>query len=383
MTPLLAATLLLWHPGSSSWQTLWVERWAFLWGFGLIFFIGRLPWKKFYSLWALYFVCLALRSAIEIPGGVPPSLVAPLHEAALSTLLAGLGLLALHSFPVRKWLKAAGVAQAILILFSPAPHFQVLGLSNPSLAGTFVALTLFEGYWVWLALLAVFTVGRHLPWAVLGVAWLWMQHERHDHRFWFLSMLLPATVFGCLTFPLNGRGPIWSAALQFFRRQVWDRQMFGLGAGSASVYLPAIQLDPEKAAPQTLSLWLHNDWFQIIFEWGYVGLFLAVAIFVLLFLKAQKRNEAVLLGYAVAMVGNPVLHFPLTALVLWAVIQEEAFDQIQDGNSAGPIGQDDGVYGGMRRLRGRTFRYCASVRDFCGQRWRTDERLPKTHEFHG
>lgn len=77
-------------------------------------------------------------------------------------------------------LRLAGLAQALMILgawLQGHADIQVFPLSNPSMAGTFVALTLFDAPFLPLLIgaLAVVATTRHVPLVVLGVAWGWHQ----------------------------------------------------------------------------------------------------------------------------------------------------------------------------------------------------------------
>lgn len=71
------------------------------------------------------------------------------------------------------------VVQAVAILYSwkTAP-LEVPLLRNPSLAGTFVALTLFESPWLFLAAPAVAFTTRHIPIVVLLLCVGWRYAQR-------------------------------------------------------------------------------------------------------------------------------------------------------------------------------------------------------------
>lgn len=81
---------------------------------------------------------------------------------------------------MRTILKALGVVQALLILWAGPTALQVPLMRNPSLAGTFVALTLFGSYWAIPVSIVLALSGRHIPLIVFitcqGV-WLYAQRE--------------------------------------------------------------------------------------------------------------------------------------------------------------------------------------------------------------
>lgn len=76
-----------------------------------------------------------------------------------------------------KWpLRTLGIAQALCILWAyheGHASIQVPLMRNPSLAGTFVALTLFEFPLSYLGALSVGLTTRHIPIAVFVLTWGW------------------------------------------------------------------------------------------------------------------------------------------------------------------------------------------------------------------
>ncbi len=69
-------------------------------------------------------------------------------------------------------LRYLGTLQALCILLAAHPSQQVPLMRNPSLAGTFVALTLFSWPGVLVGLPAVLATTRHMPSIVLAVCGL-------------------------------------------------------------------------------------------------------------------------------------------------------------------------------------------------------------------
>lgn len=67
-----------------------------------------------------------------------------------------------------------GALQALAILWGwKHASLEVPGLRNPSLAGTFVALSLFEFPWLWLGAPAVILTTRHIPIITLAICSTW------------------------------------------------------------------------------------------------------------------------------------------------------------------------------------------------------------------
>lgn len=148
---------------------------------------------------------------------------------------------------------------------------------------------------------------------------------------------------------LNGRGPLWQLAWKFFHAQPWQVQTLGLGWGSWKTKGTALQF--AAGVPSELFFNLHNDWGQILFEFGWAGLALAVCLYLKVLLEASTRNQAILVGFGAAMVGNPVLHFVPTLLVVSTVFIEEVYAAIQRIPKPRPPGADDRVYGGGQKWK--------------------------------
>lgn len=89
----------------------------------------------------------------------------------------------------------------------------------------------------------------------------------------------------------NGRYSIWTMSMKFFWNET--NPWFGAGLGSYFFWGPQIQMHEQQISgpmPQHMDifLWMHNDWAQLVFELGFVGL----GIFVLMVLFMGEKAWA-------------------------------------------------------------------------------------------
>lgn len=105
----------------------------------------------------------------------------------------------------------------------------------------------------------------------------------------------------------NGRLYYWTRALDFIKdRSLW---LMGAGGGSYAVYSPAQELVSQNR--DEVFIWSHNDWVQIFFELGLVGLSLSVILAFDLVKKiwfAKPEYIASLLLFFVQMCFQMPLH---------------------------------------------------------------------------
>ncbi len=98
----------------------------------------------------------------------------------------------------------------------------------------------------------------------------------------------------------NGRLEAWGIAWHGFLAHPW----LGHGAGSAQLLVPMAQA---KTSPGFF-IAVHNDWLQLAYEHGAVGLLLALSLYGLVLSRAPKRLLPSLVAYGVVMLANFPLH---------------------------------------------------------------------------
>ncbi len=329
--------ILVWSPNQDTWQALVIERWHLLY-FGIsayaIWFLPR--WKKCWMPSILVYTALM--------GGISAT-YPPFHagsERELTPYLqafSGEFLLALASFllflvvplyiaTTRTILQVLGLVTLVAVFVTAVfahPTLQVLFFSNPSMAGVFLALTLFDASLLTriLVTLAIVLLGALTPALVWFAVNFWQSKKR---AMWvFLGAALSPLYFLLPKGSDNGRFQLWGWMTEWFSQQSIAHILFGMGPGTTWVWLPVVeQSHGVDLSSGPVFSWLHNDWLQIVLEFGAIGLLLGTFVFYKFFACASKKNQAVLVGFAVAMMTNFPMHWPLHMLVLWAVIREEA-----------------------------------------------------------
>jgi hypothetical protein len=345
MIALLLVALICWRPENSSWQAMWTEKWGLVVGAFLLLGLQRLPWRRWiYGLTLGYFVVMALLSAYL--GGyrtdIPKEMVSVLRQASLEQLLA-LGAFAVavsrvecldppmfrwpvSSWSIRKW---TALLVAILIAASPHPSIEVLALHNPSMAATFVVLASSCTPWALVAVLMTksWAAGGSL---LLGLAW------RHRDNWRIMAAIevvarIAVVVVIRKGFPDHGRLRFAADFFEIWQSAGWRAVVFGLGPGTTRVYLP---LASAILHPANTSVWLHNDWLQWAGELGLVGGSLAAWSAILLWRDTSEEDRPLFLAYAASMLMNFPTHWPLTALVGWALVARNALEarQVIDEN---------------------------------------------------
>lgn len=154
---------------------------------------------------------------------------------------------------------------------------------------------------------------------------------------------------GDLLLNTSGRGRVWQIAMEFWNLKV--NKLFGAGIGTFQMYGQGLQIndsikqclisnnllgidlgtdafnkamqasEPLRACldKTTISgfVWLHNDWLQVLFEGGIIGLVISATVFAVAIYKARQFPAvfASLLTYGVlAFIQMPTKHFVYTCL---------------------------------------------------------------------
>lgn len=111
----------------------------------------------------------------------------------------------------------------------------------------------------------------------------------------------------------NGRTYIWRGSLKYW----WTNfnPLLGSGTGTFELFGPHLQ-SQGGALPTTFFIWMHNDWIQILFEQGAIGLALALVVYFWA-LKETWRSQctfACLVGYGMIMCTQMPLRYAPSAL---------------------------------------------------------------------
>lgn len=110
----------------------------------------------------------------------------------------------------------------------------------------------------------------------------------------------------------NGRFEIWRATLSWWMQHA--NHWTGAGLGSYFIIGPGIQIAILHQNTAHL-LWMHNDWLQVLFEQGAIGLALAITVFGRALARSIKRDRpwltSSLSAFGVTMLGNFPMHVPV------------------------------------------------------------------------
>lgn len=257
--------------------------------------------------------------------------------AALSLLLLGVPMLLArrnhlravgHGLTLVCVLNAVAIIAQYLTGWVAVPGGQGGLFANPSMSGVYLAVTypLLVGtlartplayaiaalpVWALFLTHASMPIGAAAISAVVGCLSL-----RRGSAILPVACALPAAAWvlqGAEMLSTTGRADAWRVAAQY-----WDQHansVYGLGAGVTAVMMPYIQ---EQANWTPTIFWnLHNDWLQILFEQGALGLVSVALLFSFTLARAWNRPAlaASVAGYGAAALGNFPLHMPVHALL--------------------------------------------------------------------
>lgn len=151
------------------------------------------------------------------------------------------------------------------------------------------------------------------------------------HRKWIWTMIPLAGLLSAIGFYMqgkflidsSGRVHIWTLAWDYWKNFI--NHWFGVGAGTSFLLVMSLQM--VEAATQKLEgfagfPWLHNSWYQTMWETGYIGL----AFFLAIYLRAlfQARNRPGLFGALTAAGFVSIIQMTMnwmifTMLIAWMV----------------------------------------------------------------
>lgn len=235
------------------------------------------------------------------------------------------------------WLNAC--LMLVLFCFGKIPCFL---FNNPAMDAAFVACTLplfltkFEerskrhNFFLLVPMIAALLISQSstgIMGACLSIgAFVWIKQ-----RYTFRALLLAISVGGLFTtiglltqravlFSSSGRTTVWKNSMDFWMGKLSMTGDFyhwiGAGLGSFFMWGPSLQItEAQKLGLDHVNdgfFWMHNDWLQILFESGIIGLILALAIFAQALIKSRKSPAlfAALLCYgSIAVIQMPLRHF--------------------------------------------------------------------------
>jgi O-antigen ligase len=114
----------------------------------------------------------------------------------------------------------------------------------------------------------------------------------------------------------SGRVSEWKLFMDWWLEN--SNRWIGTGSGTAQWLGPVIQ-----AKTESLFVWFHNEYLQILFEQGIIGLGLAMALLVICIKKAWRRPWllSTIGGIGFSFFTQFPLRFPISALFVLAIIR--------------------------------------------------------------
>lgn len=130
-----------------------------------------------------------------------------------------------------------------------------------------------------------------------------------------LTIVIGYLILGKDLFGDSGRFAAWKLFMEWWatHANVW------IGAGQGSFVLWATHLQTSiPYHPESTFPWMHNDFLQVLFELGWIGLTLTLCVIVSAFKATIRSNTsyltAALAGLCVTALGNYPFHLMLTAM---------------------------------------------------------------------
>ncbi len=203
-------------------------------------------------------------------------------------------------YEIFAWIGAGSAIWIIgqFIAGNKASSFMLNEAQDGTLLACMLPLVLFSQRrlkWAFIALYvaAIFVTRASTPLMGFGLAvfsYLWFSKRR------MLAIAAGPVIFTIAylylgqfeLFHNNGRLELWTLAIDFYQTKV--NRFIGAGLGSYFFYGPGIQFTQNKLVSQNLIyIWLHNDWFQILFELGAIGSILSVLFYFSCLMESFKK----------------------------------------------------------------------------------------------
>lgn len=299
--------------------------------------------KKINWIVGIAYFCTML-SAIECVGGTLYDINASapvniIHLRLLSAEAVALPLILyaiVYSIPMfwlRSFFGVISVLDAIFVIFEfwKTRLGDTSGglLLNPSMNSSFIALCLpFVPLYLWpVSILAIFFSQASVPVGVLVALFAGYALIKGGMTRIFALLGCAASLFGAY-FTANllndsGRIPQWKATVIYFEECI--NHLVGSGAGTYYLHGSIISMQ-RGLGMERLWAFAHNDWLQIGFESGALGLSAFVCMVGLMFYRCRNNSKAFaqLCGFCVfGFFDMPMRYLP-TAL-LGAILVREAF----------------------------------------------------------
>lgn len=190
---------------------------------------------------------------------------------------------------------AIGLIDAAAIIYQNFAHLKIIGtLGNPSMNASFLAmLSPLCGPYGALFIIPIFYCQSSVGMIAFGVAWACYLLLRHRKYLPALALLAVPPFFIQDFTADSGRYAIWRLGFKYWASE--GHRWFGLGPGATRFLLPYSQVK-YGWIPHTKEIWIwfHNDFAQVMFEQGIIGMISLLLIVVSAIYLSYRKNQKLL-----------------------------------------------------------------------------------------
>ncbi len=291
--------------------------------------------------------------------GLTPSDMMAIRLLAAHCVFEGLALLILFALFWRRieiglgaGMIIGGMVHSVKLIFDEwrygLPNLEMKGLlGNQSLGASFTVMWMFmvihlvkekmyRNILIGLGVVTVLVSHSSISFVAMlggGMALAVASLKRVREKLLVCGLLLGVVPYGLIIkgpdfFRYNIRYEMWPMFIRAWIDRGWTVWVFGDGAGSFKYYGPKTQIEHHFREGQWM-LWTHNDWMQLLFEYGWIGLSLSLLVYGLLLKRSLGRPAlfASVVATGIVMVGNYPLHIAITSLACWW-IGAEVLDEV-------------------------------------------------------
>ncbi len=311
-----------------------INGWAFRQAAGLAvlsFVISLMLSKRYHVSVGLCFLVTALFGLIQ--SGLPQfgcEVISNIMSLLFFTCI-GLSLEKKHLERIIPLLCIVAIGDAIIMIFRAVPHIgESYGfmrgwwvMTNASLDSCFIAImspaieSITKNKKLKVALLVIILIAILLAKSNTGLAVFIFVHamfyfRKKDYKTYALIMLIPALFilpihyFYGVKFAENyGRFANWKSMMSFWHEHI--NPFIGGGPGTYWIYAQLVQIHKPG---DNVWLWMHNDFLQILFEQGYIGLVSVLYLYGMMMFRAFKKPLlfSMTLGYGLIAFTMYPLH---------------------------------------------------------------------------
>lgn len=164
---------------------------------------------------------------------------------------------------------------------------------------------------------AVFITTSAVGIGALCVSVFILIYKKFDYKYLILPIILFAIAIKFVPgiFNSSGRFPMYIIQMKWW----WDNINHAFGSGMGTFYGlgPYVQMATNNMNGGNTFTFLHSDWLQIIFEFGFVGIFLALSLFITMLFRVRSNYVllSAIVAYAASMCFCMPMLYPITSII--------------------------------------------------------------------